>query len=91
MSVFQVILYIIIAIMTAVLSEGIFGRQARGGITGTVILSFISALLTVQLFRFTITGEPVVNGVPLFSAIIGAAIGALLWAIIAYPRTRRSG
>ncbi len=84
----QLIIWIIIAAIIGLLGELIAGRRAPAGILGSIMLGLFSIFLIVGFFHFHIIGEPSVEGVPLISTIIAAAILVILWSSIAY-RSRR--
>jgi uncharacterized membrane protein YeaQ/YmgE (transglycosylase-associated protein family) len=81
----QFLIWVVIAIIIGVIGELIAGRRAPNGIIGSIVLGFFSILLIVGVFHFSIQGEPMLEGVPLISSIIGAAILVTLWSSLAYP------
>jgi uncharacterized membrane protein YeaQ/YmgE (transglycosylase-associated protein family) len=84
----QLLIWIIIAAIIGLLGELIAGRRAPAGILGSIMLGLFSIFLIVGFFHFHIIGEPFVDGVPLISTIIAAALLVVLWSSIAY-RYRR--
>ena len=82
----QLIIWIIIAAIIGFLGELIAGRRAPAGILGAIMLGLLAIFLIVGFFHFHIIGEPTVEGVPLISTIIAAAILVALWSSIAYRR-----
>jgi len=80
----QLIIWIIIAAIIGLLGELIAGRRAPAGILGSIMLGLFSIFLIVGFFHFHIIGEPSVEGVPLISTIIAAALLVILWSSIAY-------
>ncbi len=50
------------------------------------MLGLLAIFLIVGVFHFHIVGEPTLEGVPLISTIIAAAILVALWSSIAYRR-----
>lgn len=85
----QLIIWIIIAAIVGLIGELIARRRAPDGCIGAMILGFLAIFLVVGVFHFSITGEPTLEGVPLISSIIAAAILVLVWSGFVYARARR--
>ncbi|MDQ2713517.1 MAG: GlsB/YeaQ/YmgE family stress response membrane protein [Chloroflexota bacterium] len=82
----QLIIWILIALVVGVIGELIARRRTPGGIIGAAILGFLAIFLIVGVFHFSIRGEPAIDGVPLISSIIVAAILVFIWSAFAYRR-----
>jgi uncharacterized membrane protein YeaQ/YmgE (transglycosylase-associated protein family) len=82
----QLLIWLIIAAIVGVIGELIAGRRAPDGIIGAIVIGFIAILLVVGVFHFHIGDEPTLNGVPLISSIIVAAILVFIWSRFAYRR-----
>lgn len=80
------IIWLIIAALIGIIGELIARRRAPGGLIGAIIAGFIAIFLVVGVFHFAIAGEPRVDGVPLISSIIAAAILVAIWSSLVYPR-----
>jgi uncharacterized membrane protein YeaQ/YmgE (transglycosylase-associated protein family) len=74
----QMFIWIIIATVVGFLGELIARRRAAKGILGAILLGLLAIFLIVDIFQFSISGEPFVGGVPLLSSIIAALIGAVI-------------
>lgn len=85
----SLLVWILIALLVGVLGELIARRRAPDGIIGAVVLGFLAIFLIVGVFHFSIVGEPTLEGVPLISSIIAAAILVALWSGFAYHRVYR--
>ena len=85
----ELVIWIIIALIVGFLGELIARRRAPDGIIGAAIVGFIAIFLIVGIFHFSIAGEPTIQGVPLISSIIVAAILVALWSAFAYRRVYR--
>ena len=85
----ELVIWIIIALIVGFLGELIARRRAPDGIIGAAIVGFIAIFLIVGVFHFSIAGEPTVQGVPLISSIIVAAILVAIWSAFAYRRVYR--
>lgn len=82
----QLIVWILIAALVGYLGELIAGRRAPAGILGSTMLGLFSIFLIVGFFHFRIEGEPTIEGVPLISTIIAAAILVVIWSSLTYKR-----
>jgi len=80
------IVWVIIAALVGFVGELIARRRTPFGMVGAIILGFIAIFLVVGVLHWHIIGEPYLNGVPLITSIIAAAIIVLLWSAFAYHR-----
>jgi uncharacterized membrane protein YeaQ/YmgE (transglycosylase-associated protein family) len=80
------IVWLIIAALVGFVGELIARRRTPFGIVGAIILGFIAIFLVVGVLHWHIIGEPYLNGVPLITSIIAAAIIVLIWSAFAYHR-----
>jgi uncharacterized membrane protein YeaQ/YmgE (transglycosylase-associated protein family) len=83
------IVWLIIAAIVGLIGELIARRRAPDGIIGAIVVGFIAILLIVGVLHIHIAGEPTLNGVPLISSIIVAAILVFLWSRFAYHHYHR--
>jgi len=82
----QLIVWIIIAAIVGVLGEFIAGRRAPAGILGAIMIGLFAIFLIVGFFHFHITGEPMLEGVPVISTILAAIILVVAWSSLTYSR-----
>lgn len=91
----DLLVWIIISLIVGFLGELIAHRRAPDGILGAAILGFLAIFLIVGVLHFSIAGEPKLDGVPLVSSVIAAAILVAIWSGFAYHRVspyyRRGG
>ena len=80
----QILIWIIIAVVVGVVGELIARRRAPDGIVGAILVGLLAIFLIVGVFHFQIAGEPLLDGVPLISTIIVAAILVAVWSGFAY-------
>lgn len=85
----QLLLWLIIAAIIGLLGEVIARRRAPDGIIGAIILGFIAILLVNGILHISIKGEPVIDGVPIITSIIAAALLVFVWSAFAYHRVYR--
>lgn len=83
------VIWLIIAAVVGIVGELIARRRAPDGIVGAIIAGLIAIFLVVGVFHVSIAGEPHVEGVPLISSVIAAAILVAIWSSLVYPRYRR--
>lgn len=83
------LVWLIIAAIVGVLGELIAHRRVPDGIIGAIIVGFLAIFLIVGVLHFAIAGEPTLEGVPLISSIIAAALLVALWSGFAYRRVYR--
>jgi uncharacterized membrane protein YeaQ/YmgE (transglycosylase-associated protein family) len=82
LTVTQFIVWLIIAAVVGILGEIIAGRRAPDGILGSIMVGLFAIFLIVGFFHFSIQGEPRVEGVPIISTLIAAAMIVALWSSI---------
>ncbi|HLX39845.1 MAG TPA: transglycosylase [Ktedonobacteraceae bacterium] len=85
----QIVIWILIALVVGFIGELIAGRRAPDGIIGAVIVGFLAIFIIVGLLHFHIPGEPFFYGVPVISTIIVAAILVFIWSRFAYRHFNR--
>src|SRR6266700_1822531 len=84
----QVLIWIVIAALVGVVGELLARRRAPDGIIGAILVGLLAIFLIVGVFHFRITGEPLLGGVPLISAIIVSALLVGVWSGFAYRRVQ---
>ena len=82
----SLLIILLISALVGVIGEALARRRAPFGIVGAIILGFIAILLVTAVLHWHIDGEPYLNGVPLITSIIAAAILVALWSAFAYRR-----
>ena len=80
----DLIVWLIIAAMVGFLGEVIARRGTPFGLVGAILVGFLAIFLVVGVLGWHIVGEPYLNGVPLITSIIAAAILVALWSAFAY-------
>ena len=84
-----VLIWLIIAALVGFVGELLARRRTPFGIVGAIILGFLAILLVVGVFGLHIAGEPYLNGVPLITSILAAAVLVALWSAFAYHHAHR--
>ena len=85
----DLIIWLIIAALVGFVGELLARRRTPFGIVGAIILGFLAILLVVGVFGLHIAGEPTLNGVPLITSILAAAVLVLFWSSFAYHHAHR--
>jgi uncharacterized membrane protein YeaQ/YmgE (transglycosylase-associated protein family) len=85
----NLIIWLIIAALVGIVGKLIARRRTPFGLVGAIILGFIAIFLVVGVFHVHIIGEPTINGVPLLTSIIAAAILVFIWSAFAYHHAHR--
>ncbi|HEX7733916.1 MAG TPA: transglycosylase [Ktedonobacteraceae bacterium] len=84
----QFLVWLIVAAIIGLLGELIAGRRAPVGILGSIMVGLFAIFLIVGFFHFSIKGEPTIEGVPIISTIIAAAMIVALWSSLSYRFSR---
>ena len=80
----NLIIWLIIAALVGFVGELLARRRTPFGIVGAMIVGFIAIVLVVGVLHWHIDGEPYLNGVPLITSILAAAVLVALWSAFAY-------
>ena len=80
----NLIVWLIIAALVGFVGELLARRRTPFGIVGSIMVGFIAIFLVVGVLHWHIGGEPYLNGVPLITSILAAAVVVLLWSAFAY-------
>lgn len=80
------IIWLLIAAIVGFLGELLAHRRTPLGIIGAILVGFIAIFLVVGVLGIHIAGEPYLNGVPLITSIIVAAIIVATWSAFFYRR-----
>ena len=80
----DVIVWLIISALVGYVGELLARRRTPFGIVGAIMVGFIAIFLVVGVLHWHIIGEPYLNGVPVITSILAAAVVVLLWSAFAY-------
>ena len=78
----QFIVWLIVAAVVGFIGELIAGRRAPDGFLGAIMVGLFAIFLIVGFFHFSIQGEPKLEGVPIISTLIAAAMVVALWSSV---------
>ncbi|HKF36730.1 MAG TPA: transglycosylase [Ktedonobacteraceae bacterium] len=78
------LMYLLVAALVGFVAEFIVGWRLPFGIIGAIIAALVGIWIVSNVIVLIIPGDPVLFGVPLFKALIGATIFAALWYLLTY-------
>jgi len=82
----SLIVWLLIAALVGIVGELLARRRTPFGIVGAILLGFLAIFLVVGVLHWHIDGEPYLNGVPLITSILAAAVLVAIWSAFAYRR-----
>jgi uncharacterized membrane protein YeaQ/YmgE (transglycosylase-associated protein family) len=78
------VMYLLIAAIVGFVAEFIVGWRLPFGIIGAIIAALVGIWIVNNVMILIIPGDPVLFGIPLFKALIGATLFAALWYLLTY-------
>ncbi|MFL5696635.1 MAG: GlsB/YeaQ/YmgE family stress response membrane protein [Ktedonobacteraceae bacterium] len=88
------IIYLVVAAIVGLVAEFITGWRLPFGFIGAIIAALVGIWLLTNVVQLNISGDPVVYGVPIIKALLGAIILVALWHLLTSrawrPRRRYS-
>jgi len=87
----QLIAYLIIAAIVGLVAEFIIGWRLPFGFIGAIIVALVGIWLLTNVIQLNISGDPVIFGVPIIKALIGAIVLVALWHLLTFGTWRRRG
>ncbi len=78
------VMYLLVAAFVGLVAEFIVGWRLPFGIIGAIIAALVGIWIVTNVVVLIIPGDPVFFGIPLFKALIGATLFALLWYLLTY-------
>jgi uncharacterized membrane protein YeaQ/YmgE (transglycosylase-associated protein family) len=82
MSLEHLIVLLIVGALAGLIGERLVGRGMPGGLIGAIVAGLVGAWLMVDILHLVIAPELSLAGIPVLSAIIGAAIVVLLLSLV---------
>jgi uncharacterized membrane protein YeaQ/YmgE (transglycosylase-associated protein family) len=77
------LVYLLVALLAGVIAERLVGASLPGGLIGTILAALLGIALMVNVLGFAVPGDISLGGVPLLTAILGAALILVLCILIA--------
>src|SRR4249919_3800756 len=78
------LMYFLVAAIVGFVAEFIVGWRLPFGIIGAIIAALVGIWIVTNVVILIIPGDPVLFGIPLFKALIGATLFAALWYLLTY-------
>ena len=78
------LMYFLVAAIVGFVAEFIVGWRLPFGIIGAIIAALIGIWIITNVVILIIPGDPVLFGMPLFKALLGAALFTALWYLLTY-------
>ncbi len=78
------IMYLLVAAFVGFVAEFIVGWRLPFGIIGAIVAALVGIWIVSNVVTLIIPGDPVIFGVPLFKALVGATFFAALWYLLTY-------
>jgi len=83
------IVYLIIAAIIGLIAEFLVGWRLPFGIIGAIVAALVGIWLVTNVIPIAISGDPVIDGVPIITALIGAIILVAIWHLLTAPLWHR--
>jgi len=78
------LMYLLIAAIVGFVAEFMVGWRLPFGIVGAIIAALVGIWIVTNVVILLIHGDPVLFGMPLFKALIGATLFTALWYLLTY-------
>jgi uncharacterized membrane protein YeaQ/YmgE (transglycosylase-associated protein family) len=86
MTLTHLLVLLLVGAVCGIIGERLVGRGLPGGLIGAIVAGLVGAWLMVDVLHLVLAPELSIEGIPLLSAIIGAAILVLLLSLLAGGR-----
>jgi uncharacterized membrane protein YeaQ/YmgE (transglycosylase-associated protein family) len=83
MTLTHLVVLLIVGAIAGLIGERLVSRGMPGGLIGAIVAGLVGAWLMVDVLHIVIVPELSLGGIPLLSAILGAAIVVLLLSVVA--------
>jgi len=79
----HLLVLLIVGALAGLIGERLVGRGMPGGLIGAIVAGLVGAWLMVDVLRVVLAPELSLGGIPVLSAILGAAVVVLLFSLVA--------
>src|SRR5712691_11674449 len=83
------IVYLVVAAIVGLVAEFIVGWRLPFGFIGAIIAALVGIWLLTNVIQVVIPGDPVLYGVPIIKALLGAVLLVALWHLLTYRTWHR--
>jgi uncharacterized membrane protein YeaQ/YmgE (transglycosylase-associated protein family) len=86
MTLMHLIVLLLVGGLAGLIGERLVGRGMPYGLIGAIVAGLVGAWLMVDVLKLVIAPELALAGIPIISAILGAAIVVFLFSLVAANR-----
>jgi uncharacterized membrane protein YeaQ/YmgE (transglycosylase-associated protein family) len=86
----HLIVYLLVALLAGLIAERLVGAALPGGYLGSVLAALLGIVLMVDVLHYAVPVAPSLARVPILTAILGAALVLVVWALVARALPRRA-
>jgi uncharacterized membrane protein YeaQ/YmgE (transglycosylase-associated protein family) len=79
----HVLVLLVVGAIAGLIGERLVGRGMPGGLIGAIVAGLVGAWLMVDVLKIVLAPELSIEGIPLLSAILGAAVVVFLFSLVA--------
>jgi len=83
MTIEHLLVLLLVGALAGLIGERLVGRGMPFGVVGAIVAGLVGAWLMVDVLHAVIAPELALGGIPIISAIVGAAIIVLLLSLVA--------
>lgn len=83
MTLTHLLVLLLVGALAGLIGERLVSRGMPGGIIGAIVAGLVGAWLMVDILHVVIAPELSLGGIPVLSAILGAAIVVLIFSLLA--------
>ena len=82
MTLIHLIVLLVLGAIAGLIGERLVGRGMPGGLIGAIVAGLVGAWLMVDVLHLVLVPELTIEGIPVLSAILGAAIVVFLFSLV---------
>lgn len=83
MTLTHLLVLLLVGAIAGLIGERLVSRGMPGGLIGAIVAGLVGAWLMVDILHVVIAPDLSLGGIPILSAILGAAIVVLLFSVVA--------
>jgi uncharacterized membrane protein YeaQ/YmgE (transglycosylase-associated protein family) len=83
MTLTHLLVLLIVGALAGLIGERLVSRGMPGGLIGAIVAGLVGAWLMVDVLHVVLAPELSLGGIPVLSAVLGAAIVVLLFSLVA--------
>ena len=83
MTLMHLLVLLLVGAIAGLIGERLVGRGMPGGLIGAIVAGLVGAWLMVDVLKVVVAPEFALEGIPILSAILGAAIVVFVFSLVA--------